>query len=82
MARHWRFLRLDERTIYQQPTIAISTPKPAAPPGASGGPRDHARTEAQALVTLEREPFVRERCLLALACVVGFASRALLIRTG
>jgi hypothetical protein len=44
--------------------------------------RDNAWTEAQTLVALDREPFMRKRCLLALACVVGLASRTLLVRTG
>jgi hypothetical protein len=44
--------------------------------------RDGAWTEAQALVALDDEPFKRQWCLLALACVVGFASRTLLARSG
>jgi hypothetical protein len=44
--------------------------------------RDRAWTEAQALAALHDEPFRRDWCLVALACVVGFASRTLLVRTG
>jgi hypothetical protein len=44
--------------------------------------RDLAWTEAQTLVALDDEPFLRAWCMFALACVVGFASRTLLVRTG
>jgi hypothetical protein len=44
--------------------------------------RDNAWTQAQTLMALEDTPFLREQYLLAVARTVGFASRALLLRTG
>jgi hypothetical protein len=44
--------------------------------------RDNAWTQAQTLVALDSEPFLREQYLLALAGTVRLASRTLLVRTG